>query len=70
MPLDPRSDSATEYVEAFDSNSHRYIIPADKRSEWEEWCEISYDDERSWEEPSFAKRIDGATIVFTGYRLE
>lgn len=59
-----------EYVEAFDNDSHRYIIPADKRAEWAEWLAIPSDDERSWDTPSFAERIDGAAIVFTGYRLE
>ena len=64
------ADSATEYVEAFDNDSHRYIIPADKRADWGAWLAIPSDDERSWDAPAFADRIDGSTIVFTGYRLE
>lgn len=56
-----------EFVEAFDNDSHRYIIPADKRPEWEAWLAIPRDDARSWIAPTFAQRIGGAPSVFAAY---
>jgi hypothetical protein len=55
-------DKKTEYIEAHDNDSHRYQIPWDKREDWYKWCEIPSDDERSWDTPDYAERIDGMEI--------
>ncbi len=47
------------YFLSQDNSSHWYIVDASKRSEWEAWREIDEDDERSWEAPEFADRLDG-----------
>ena len=46
-----------------DSSSHWYLVPAAKRAEWETWCMIPDDDERGWEPPEWAQRIDGYHVV-------
>lgn len=40
-----------------DNDSHWYIIPEQRRSEWEDWRNIDEEDERSWNEPPFAIRL-------------
>jgi hypothetical protein len=42
-----------------DNDCHWYMIPAERRAEWDAWCDIPSDDERAWEAPEFAKRIGG-----------
>lgn len=42
-----------------DDSSHWYIVPADRRAEWEEWANIPEDDEVGWTEPGFVRRLDG-----------
>lgn len=50
------------YTEAHDNDGHRYQIPNSKTEEWKEFCEIPEEDERSWEVPEWAERIDGKEI--------
>ena len=50
------------FIEAKDNDSHRYKIPLSKRAEWQAFCEIPEDDERSWDVPEWAQRIDGEPI--------
>lgn len=52
-----------EWIEAYDNDGHRYQIPSDKREEWYKWCELDPEDEASWDEPSFAERIDGLPVT-------
>lgn len=42
-----------------DESLHWYLVPLKNKKEWDEWTEISEDDERYWKVPEFAKRIDG-----------
>lgn len=42
-----------------DQDGHEFIIPADKKAEWEEWADLDPDDELAWEPPVFAQSIDG-----------
>lgn len=58
-----------EYMEVTDNSSHHYVIPYDKREEWEAFCAIPEDDESSWEVPAFAERIDGGRLVFKAWRI-
>ncbi|WP_298983411.1 hypothetical protein [uncultured Roseibium sp.] len=53
----------TEEPERFfiggDNSGHEYAVPVAKRDEWEAWVSLDEDDERSWDAPEFAIRIDG-----------
>lgn len=51
------------YIEVFDNDSHRYQIPWSKIEEWHNFVEIPEDDERSWDVPDFAERIDGQPVT-------
>lgn len=53
---------SSKNIEAFDNDGHRYQIPSSKREEWFKWCEIPSEDERSWDVPGFAERIDGMSV--------
>jgi len=48
-----------------DQSSHRYLVEAAHLEEWTAWASLPEDDERAWEVPSFAKRIDGAFLTFS-----
>ncbi len=49
-----------------DNSSHWYLVPVSQDILWEQWRNIPEDDERSWVEPEFAKRIDGPhRLTFT-----
>lgn len=47
-----------------DNSGHEYLVPVSKAKEWGEWTLIPEDDERSWDEPDYAERIDGGTLTF------
>jgi hypothetical protein len=53
------------YFFSQDNSSHWYLVPADKRSEWSLWCGLDEDDERAWDAPKWAQRIDGAVQWWT-----
>jgi hypothetical protein len=48
-----------KYILAQDNSCHWYLLPFEKKAEFDEWLEIDEDDERSWTPPEFAKEIDG-----------
>jgi hypothetical protein len=50
-----------------DHSCHWYLVPATKAKAWEKWLSLDSDDERSWDAPDFARRIDGhpSGITFT-----
>ncbi len=52
-----------------DNSGHKYYIPVDKQVEWDAFASINEDDERSWDVPEFAVRIDGR-FTFTDPRCE
>ena len=60
----------TRYFMSTDNDAHRYYIPWDRRAEWFAWCDIPMDDERAWETPDFAIRIDGGPLTFENPRIE
>ncbi len=37
-----------------DESSHWYLVPVERKEEWDAWTELSEDDEESWDERSFA----------------
>jgi hypothetical protein len=49
----------TRYFLGRDNSAHWYLVDASKRAEWEAWCDIPEDDERSWDAPDFAKALGG-----------
>lgn len=53
------------YTEDTDQSSHHYLIPEDKLEEWGKFKEIPEDDERCWDVPEWAERIDGGRLFFT-----
>lgn len=57
---------ANQYFISSDNSSHWYIIPESYRKEWDDWCNLDEDDERSWDAPSFAEAIGGppSQIIF------
>jgi hypothetical protein len=46
---------ATRFFLDQDDSGHWYIIPAERRGEWERFMEIPSDDEASWKVPEWAK---------------
>jgi len=48
-----------KYFLSTDNSGHWYIVDADHREEWEEWCELDDNDERGWEAPDFAYSVGG-----------
>ena len=51
-----------EYMAVKDNDTHRYQIPRSKKEEWDAFLEIPEDDERSWDVPEWAERIDGMPV--------
>jgi hypothetical protein len=58
-----------EYIEVTDNSFHHYVIPYDERESWYKFCAIPEDDERSWEVPEYAVRVDGGDVIFKDYRI-
>lgn len=58
-----------EFIEVTDDDFHHYVIPFEKKEEWNTFLEIDSDDERGWEVPVWAERIDGGQVVFKNYRI-
>ncbi len=48
-----------------DDDCHWYLIPEDRRVEWYAWREIPLGDERGWEVPAFAERMNGGPEFYT-----
>ena len=53
------------YFLSTDNDSHWYVVPVARLSEWNAWLEISEDDERAWDVPGFARAIGGAPCLVT-----
>lgn len=60
--LKKRLEGIEEYMAVKDNDSHRYEIPRSKKEEWDAFCAIPEDDERSWGVPEWAVRIDGLPV--------
>jgi len=56
---------AERYYLTKDNDSHWYVVPLSKKTEWEAWKEIPSDDERTWEAPDFARRTYGSYELVT-----
>lgn len=58
-----RIEALDEFIAVKDNDGHRYQIPRSKKHEWDEFMEIPEDDERSWDVPEWAERIDGMPVT-------
>jgi hypothetical protein len=58
------------YFIGTDCSGHRYIVPLSRREEWDAWSDIPEDDERSWDEPEYAERIEGGLLTFENWRMD
>jgi hypothetical protein len=52
-----------KYFLVQDNSCHWYVIPEDKKDEWDTFCDLPEDDEASWEVPEFARDVDGPHSV-------
>lgn len=55
-----------------DESSHWYLVPWDKKKEWDAWRELDPDTEAAWDAPEWAQAVNGPhDVVFenpqTGY---
>ncbi len=63
--------SKPRYFLSTDQSSHHYVVPVERRAEWDVWSDIPEDDERSWTVPSFATLIDlHEGFTFTDWSIE
>lgn len=46
-----------------DADGHWYVVPENKRAEWQAW--VNCDDEDSWQVPDYAKAVGGAPSLVT-----
>lgn len=58
------TSSDRRYFIGSDNSGHKYLVPVSIMDEWTEWSNLSEDDERSWEPPAEAVRIDGSLVTF------
>jgi hypothetical protein len=62
--------SAPRFFIGHDQSGHEYLVPLGRIHAWRDWCAIDEDDERSWDVPDFARRIDGGALTFTDPRID
>ncbi len=48
-----------------DCDAHWYIVPVERRAEWDAWRTIPDDDEQSWEAPEWARQVGGSPSLVT-----
>lgn len=46
-----------------DNDAHWYVVPVERSEEWEDWLALDSDDQRSWETPAWAKRVDSPSTL-------
>jgi hypothetical protein len=56
---------AARYFLSRDDSGHWYLVPADRRADWEPWANLDEDDEASWTPPGWARRVNGAPSQIT-----
>ena len=55
----------TRYCLVGDDDGHTYVIPADRLSDWHEFMAIDPEDERAWDVPTWARRLNSNDLTFT-----
>lgn len=53
------------YYLARDNSGHWYVVPDGRRSDWVAWTLLPEDDERAWDAPDWAQRVNGAPGLVT-----
>lgn len=50
-----------------DNSCHWYLVPVERREEFERWASLDEDDEAGWDPPEWARRLNGALsrVTFT-----
>jgi hypothetical protein len=59
LPREPLDKTPVRYRIVGDNSGHEYFIPVDRSGDWDKFMAIDEDDERSWDVPKYATRIDG-----------
>lgn len=54
-----KPDHFCRYFLGQDNSSHWYLVLEDSRLHWEAWRNLPEEDERSWNEPWYASRLNG-----------
>jgi hypothetical protein len=47
-----------QYFMDRDNSAHWYLVDSRMRAEWDAWLELDESDERSWQTPPFARRLN------------
>lgn len=67
------NDNELRYFLSRNNSGHCYVVRANKRDEWDMWCGLDEDDEKSWEHPiNIATRINCGPgfVTFADYKIE
>lgn len=57
------------YFLSSDDSGHEYVVPVSKKVDWYDWLNIPAEDERAWEPPPYAIRVEGR-LTFTDPRTD
>ena len=42
-----------------DNDSHWFLVPLERKDEWDAWCSLDEDDENAWDAPEWARPLGG-----------
>lgn len=70
MTPPPTTPAVTRYFVGHDNSGHEYLVPVSDAAAWRVWSELPDDDERGWDVPAYAQRLDGGTLTFEAPRVE
>ena len=62
---------SNRYFLGQDNDSHWYIVPDDKRAQWDAWINMRSSERLSWDAPEYAQAIGGSPgmVTFTEPKL-
>jgi hypothetical protein len=58
---------------AEDGDCHWFVVPVERRTEWDEWADLPSSDERAWTPPDYARAVGGspsALVTFSNPVIE
>lgn len=58
------------YFLSSDGDSRNYIVPMDKKEEWEIWTELDEDNPDRWTAPYYAVQVEGELLSFENPMLD
>lgn len=55
---------------SMDNDGHWFIIPVERRDEWNDWIDLDQSDEASWDVPEWADDLNGSpsNVIFHSYQ--